>query len=76
MLALAVLCVKREAVKKLCFERGADRFLAAALASPELLADAALVRDGCVLLQRMLTDDDLSVNASDAYAHGGRGGEA
>jgi hypothetical protein len=31
--------------------RGADRYLASALAEPELREDAALIRDGCVLLQ-------------------------
>jgi hypothetical protein len=61
------MCVKREEVKVEMFECGAARLIAATLTAPHRKPVGGLVRDVCLLLSRMLTDDDYAVEASKAY---------
>jgi len=94
----AVLSTKREDFKVFFFQRGAlvnavVRYLRCALSAPAHTpaedASRGLAREACTLLHRVLTDDDLSVQAGKAFefamlatgkkneqARGGRGGVA
>jgi len=49
------------------FEVGATKLIADTLTLPHRKAVGGLVRDSCMLLSRMLTDDDYAVEASKAY---------
>lgn len=80
LLCAAVLCVKREGMKTALFEGGLPETLTAVLQQAAAAAAAAagpagtggappLVREACVALSRLLTDDDLSILASNAYAY-------
>lgn len=63
----ALMCVKREEVKVEFFEAGATKALHDNLTLPSRCGHGGLVKDSCMLLARMLTDDDYSVQASKAY---------
>lgn len=76
LLCAAVLCVKREGMKTALFEGGLPDTLTAILQQAAAVQEAAagggappLVREACVALSRLLTDDDLSILASNAYAY-------
>ena len=66
LLTCASLCVRREGTKTQVFEFGLASHVSRHL--QDSLNDANLVRDACFALCRLLTDDDMSVLASNSYA--------
>jgi hypothetical protein len=62
LLLCAALAIKREAVKKALFVGGMPELVARNLRAPG--TPPGLVKDSCVVLSRMLNDDDLSTMVS------------
>lgn len=73
LLTAAVLCVRREGFKTSLFDGGLPDILVAALRAEAAAGAGArtggLLRETCVAMSRLLTDDDMSVLASNAYAY-------
>jgi hypothetical protein len=65
----ALLCVRREDIKVYLFEHKATAVIFHNLQSEVAKGHAGLVKDTCMLLSRMLTDDDYAVQASKAYTY-------
>jgi hypothetical protein len=66
LVTCASLCIRRETTKTQVFEFGLASHVSRHL--QDSLQDAALIRDACIALCRLLTDDDMSVLASNSYA--------
>lgn len=60
-----MLCVKREEIKTYLWDRNITDVVQRNLR--EASGQAMLIRDTCLLLSRLLTDDDYSVMSSKAY---------
>jgi hypothetical protein len=66
LVTCASLCIRRETTKTQVFEFGLASHVSRHL--QDSLQDAAMIRDACIALCRLLTDDDMSVLASNSYA--------
>jgi hypothetical protein len=66
LVTCASLCIRRETTKTQVFEFGLASHVSRHL--QDSLQDATMIRDACIALCRLLTDDDMSVLASNSYA--------